>query len=307
MLAHGLLTAALFYGCAAAAPDVNRRGEAPDDAGIAPPVADAGEPGPTEPPIPEPDAGSTPSDPLVPPGPRPLRCGRTYDHEADYLAVSGEASRVMLRHRDNTALPAYEGGASCADGCMEEVVRLEEGASITGSFAGVATFSAQAALTSEEGAGTLVVEACGVEVGRYPLRVERSSVPGFVNHPSPAWPVPTDASCAFTLRAVGGFADVRAVTTTCVAEPEPPVVDLRVDGEDGPISLPAPASFTLSWDSLHAAECEVSGAWTGTRAPDGSEAMREVPAGTYTYAITCSNAAGTASDHVTVEVTSAPI
>ncbi|MCZ7678408.1 MAG: hypothetical protein M5U28_06380 [Sandaracinaceae bacterium] len=51
----------------------------------------------------------------------------------------------------------------------------------------------------------------------------------------------------------------------------------------------------------------MSGAWTGTRAPDGSEAMREVPAGTYTYAITCSNAAGTASDHVTVEVTSAPI
>ncbi|MCZ7678407.1 MAG: hypothetical protein M5U28_06375 [Sandaracinaceae bacterium] len=164
-----MTAAALAWGCAAAHPEVNRRGESPGgaDAGIEAPAADAGEPGPTEPPT-EPDAGSAPSAPLVPPGPRPLRCGRTYDHEADYLAVTGEASRVMLRHRDNTSLPAYEGGASCADGCMEEVLRLEEGASITGSFAGVATFSAQGALTSEEGAGTLVVEACGVEVGALP-------------------------------------------------------------------------------------------------------------------------------------------
>lgn len=299
-----LLVAGLA-GCAAAASDVNRRGEEPSDAGTWSPT-DAGELAGDAAPM-ELDAGSTPAGPIVPSGPRLLRCGRTYDHETDYLTISGSASRIMLRHRDNTSLPTYEGGANCGDGCMEEVLRLSSGASITGAFADMATFSAQGALTSDEGAGTLVVEACGVEVGRYPLRVDRSSVPGFVNLPSPAWPVPTDGRCDFTIRAEGGFADVRAVTTSCRVDAEPPVVDLKVDGGDGPLSLPAPADFTLSWASLNAAECEVSGAWSGLRSPDGSEPMTGVAAGTYTYTITCSNAVGSASDDVTVEVTSTPI
>jgi hypothetical protein len=108
--------------------------------------------------------------------------------------------------------------------------------------------------------------------------------------------VPTNETCAFTVRAVGGFAYVRAVTTQCRTAIAPPIVDLRVNGEDGPVIVSASEPFTLSWSSLNAAECLASGAWSGVRAPDGEEEASATS--TVTYTITCANGAGTASGEI---------
>lgn len=82
----------------------------------------------------------------------------------------------------------------------------------------------------------------------------------------------------------------------------PPTVDLKVNGSDGPITLTAPANYTLSWTSSNANTCTASGSWAGTKSLNGSEAQNNVPQGTYTYTLTCSNNFGSASDSVTVYV-----
>lgn len=168
------------------------------------------------------DAGAAMPPPPTPTGPLPLRCGRTYDQEIAYFDTTGDVSVVFMFHRDGTSLPAEEGGAPCGDGCEEHVLRLRDGATLSGAFADIQTFNVQGASSSEPGVGTLVVEACGVTIGEWGLHVERASAPGFNNFPSPGWPVPPGASCTFTVRARGGYVDVRAVTTTCASDGEPP-------------------------------------------------------------------------------------
>ncbi|MEW5805616.1 MAG: hypothetical protein AB1721_02745 [Patescibacteria group bacterium] len=85
---------------------------------------------------------------------------------------------------------------------------------------------------------------------------------------------------------------------------QPPTVDIKANGSDGPVSLTAPADYTLSWTSANAETCSASGSWSGSKAINGSESRNNVSQGSYTYTITCSNSVGSATDSVTVNVSS---
>ncbi|MCP4358842.1 MAG: RHS repeat protein, partial [Chloroflexi bacterium] len=82
----------------------------------------------------------------------------------------------------------------------------------------------------------------------------------------------------------------------------PPTVSLTADGQSS-IQIGGGQSFTLDWSSTNAANCDASGQWSGDKAISGSQNMTS-PAnmGTYTYTLTCENAAASVSDFVTVEV-----
>lgn len=85
----------------------------------------------------------------------------------------------------------------------------------------------------------------------------------------------------------------------------PPVVDLKVNNQDGPLTTVSPASFTLSWISKDATSCtalSTDGIWTGNVIVTGSRSLNGVVTGTHTYTITCTNQYESASDSVTVIV-----
>lgn len=170
---------------------------------------------------------------VAPMFPAYLHDGRTYDQERDYIAWEGPVGTVSLRHRDGTTLPPSEGGASCAATCTGTVTRIANGGRIRGRFSYVQSFSVQIASTSDPGAGTAILDVCGTTLPRIALGGGTSSTPGFTNQPQPAFAVPTAGECAWSVRAEGGYVDLRAVTVQFRGG-GPPTVDLRVDGLNGP-------------------------------------------------------------------------
>ncbi len=77
--------------------------------------------------------------------------------------------------------------------------------------------------------------------------------------------------------------------------------DIKANGSDGPISIPAGTSATLSWTSNGATSCTVNpGGLTGTSNSGVSTGNLQ---NNTTYTLTCTGAAGTATDTVTVNVT----
>ena len=67
-------------------------------------------------------------------------------------------------------------------------------------------------------------------------------------------------------------------------------------------------STTLSWSSQNATSCSASGTndWTGTKTTSGSATVTPGSVGTYYYAITCTNSAGTTSSPAVATVTINP-
>lgn len=237
--------------------------------------------------------------------PNYLKNGRTYDQETSYIQWNGSVSYISLFHRDNTSLPPSEGGGSCNSGCTEQVTRIQSGSSISGNFTYLSTFNVQVAYSGDTNVGNAVVRACGQTIRNEDLYIANQGTPGFNNLPSPAWNVPTAGDCAWSISAVDGYVNVRAVTTVYRTTPAP-TVDLKVNNSNGPLNLANPASYTLSWTSTNAASCSASGNWSGAQATGGSQPYSNIGTGSYTYAITCTNPAGSASDSVTVNVLSAP-
>jgi hypothetical protein len=87
--------------------------------------------------------------------------------------------------------------------------------------------------------------------------------------------------------------------------PPPPIVDLQVEGGNGPITQVAPGSYTLTWTSQFATSCAAASSdalWTGNVTVSGSALISGPLIGTHTYTLTCSNVSGTQSDSVTVYV-----
>jgi hypothetical protein len=57
---------------------------------------------------------------------------------------------------------------------------------------------------------------------------------------------------------------------------------------------------TLEWSSRNATSCTASGAWSGTRGTNGTEAVKISQAGTNTFTISCSNSSNSASSSVNI-------
>lgn len=87
-----------------------------------------------------------------------------------------------------------------------------------------------------------------------------------------------------------------------------PTANLTVNGSEGPLAVTPGSALNLNWTSTGAASCTASSspvtAWAGARPTVGNEAQTFGSAITV-YSITCTNAAGTAVDSVTVD-SSAP-
>jgi hypothetical protein len=233
--------------------------------------------------------------------PQYLKNGRTYDQEREYIQWSGSVAYVNLYHRDNTSLPASEGGASCSNGCTENVTRIYNGGSVSGNFTFLKTFSVQLASSGSGSVGTAVIRACGQVVYTSNMYLPGAGAPGFNNFPNPAWNVPISGDCTWSITATGGYVDFRAVTTTFRSSAAP-TVDLKVNGSDGPLTISPPGNYTLSWSSSNAAACSASGAWSGSQVTNGTQAYSNISSGSYTYTLTCTNPAGSASDSITIDV-----
>ena len=77
---------------------------------------------------------------------------------------------------------------------------------------------------------------------------------------------------------------------------KPVSVDLK-----GPESISCQENFTLTWTSANATSCAASGAWSGTKAVNGSQAIATI-ASAKTYTLTCTGEDGSDTDSVTVTV-----
>ncbi|OGZ00388.1 MAG: hypothetical protein A2945_03515 [Candidatus Liptonbacteria bacterium RIFCSPLOWO2_01_FULL_52_25] len=92
-----------------------------------------------------------------------------------------------------------------------------------------------------------------------------------------------------------------------------PTVDIKVDGSDTNVYRSAPASYSLSWNTTgNPTSCVPSGTWGvsgGSKSiPSGNQSFALVTVtGPKTYTLTCSNAYGSATDTVIVEVTAATV
>ena len=86
-----------------------------------------------------------------------------------------------------------------------------------------------------------------------------------------------------------------------------PTVDLLVNNSNGPVTISAGESATLSWTSNSPARshptCIASGAWSGEKKTSGSEVVS--PAQTSEYTLTCTNDGGSVADKVKVIVAGA--
>lgn len=78
--------------------------------------------------------------------------------------------------------------------------------------------------------------------------------------------------------------------------PSPPIVDLKINNQDGIITVPYGSSVNLSWVASNASSCIASGDWSGNKSVYGQEIF--VINSNKKYILTCSGAGGTASDSV---------
>jgi len=87
--------------------------------------------------------------------------------------------------------------------------------------------------------------------------------------------------------------------------PQPPSVDIKADGFDGPIMIIYNTSANLTWSATNTqgdTPCTASNGWLGSRTATGSESTGRLLANK-TFTITCNGLGGrTASDSVTVNV-----
>lgn len=76
-----------------------------------------------------------------------------------------------------------------------------------------------------------------------------------------------------------------------------PTIDLRVNGTDGPVTLSAPAKFTLSWNLD--TYCLATGSWLSIKTQAGNESVSLNKNGKYTYSLSCP---GYGTDSIIVNV-----
>jgi subtilisin family serine protease len=97
-----------------------------------------------------------------------------------------------------------------------------------------------------------------------------------------------------------GYGFVQAQAAIALLPPAPPALTLAAT------SVAANSSTSITWSSVNATGCTASGAWSGALAASGTQTLTPATPGTATYALTCSNAAGTSTaTSVSLTVTAA--
>lgn len=82
---------------------------------------------------------------------------------------------------------------------------------------------------------------------------------------------------------------------------QPPTVDITANGSDGPLTVAPGETVTIAWTSTDADSCSVSPTgWSGT-----SGSQDEVILSSINYTAECTNAAGSDSDSVTINLSAA--
>lgn len=95
-------------------------------------------------------------------------------------------------------------------------------------------------------------------------------------------------------------ADYGAWGFEVAATPPPPTVSL----DSSAASVPNQGTVTLAWSSTGATGCTASGGWSGSKAASGTETSAALTAQT-TFNLLCTGPGGTASDSVTVTISTA--
>jgi len=83
---------------------------------------------------------------------------------------------------------------------------------------------------------------------------------------------------------------------------QPPTVDLKINGANGPLNLEVGAAVSLQWISQEADNLIASGEWNGPRPATGQETFGPLAVGVYVFKLTAVNPVGSAMDAVIVTV-----
>ena len=75
--------------------------------------------------------------------------------------------------------------------------------------------------------------------------------------------------------------------------------DIKINGDDGPISAKPNTLITLSWISNNTNNCTASGNWSGSKALSGYESV-VMSSGSMVFSLSCTGDQGTVSDSITV-------
>ena len=103
-----------------------------------------------------------------------------------------------------------------------------------------------------------------------------------------------------TLLGVGFFLIV--ATPFFVFAQVAPTVDIKANGQDGPITINSGAVIRVTWSVTNATSCFASGSWGGNKPDSGSETFQNITS-TQIYSLTCVNSAGPSTfDSVTVKI-----
>src|SRR6202453_4359004 len=108
------------------------------------------------------------------------------------------------------------------------------------------------------------------------------------------------ATSSYTLTCTGPGGSA-AQSATVSVKATPPTVRLSAS----PSSIASGSASALSWSSVDATSCKASGAWSGTKAPTGSQSTGALSANA-TYVLTCTGTGGTAVQSTTVTVSPHP-
>ena len=75
--------------------------------------------------------------------------------------------------------------------------------------------------------------------------------------------------------------------------------DIKINGDDGPVSAKPNTLITLSWISNNTNNCTASGNWSGSKALSGYESV-VMSSGSMVFSLSCTGDQGTVSDSITV-------
>jgi len=123
--------------------------------------------------------------------------------------------------------------------------------------------------------------------------VTPAAIYGALRSTALAMPVTTNAGCSSNPNDCSGYGFIQARAALAAIPPGAPTLTLSAT------SIAANSSATISWSAINATSCMASGSWSGTLATSGTETLTPTAPGTDSYALTCTNAAGTSTASTT--------